>query len=248
MRHRQHEALHRRVVRGDQRLERVGADARPGEHLLDQHVGAEQEGEHHAERGHHRQQRVAEGVGAQHACRGQAAGARRADEVARQHAQHRGARHARERRHGEEASVSAGSTSWRSAGPEQRRGRREQAVDQVEAGDACAGASSRGVEPPERRRRPAEQEVEDVDEQQAGEEGRQRDAGGGDARGKRGRPGAGPRGGQHAERDGRPRRPGQSPAQRQLERGRQARERARPAPAGRWSATARGRRAPGRAR
>ena len=42
-RHGEHEALHRREIGGDQRLDRKGADARPGEHLFDQHVGAKQE-------------------------------------------------------------------------------------------------------------------------------------------------------------------------------------------------------------
>ncbi len=62
-RHRQDEALDRREVGGDQRLDRVGADARPGKDLLDQHVGTEQEGEDHAQRRHHRQQGVAQRIG-----------------------------------------------------------------------------------------------------------------------------------------------------------------------------------------
>ena len=39
-RHGQHETLDGREVGGDQRLDRIGADPGPGEHLLDQHVGA----------------------------------------------------------------------------------------------------------------------------------------------------------------------------------------------------------------
>ncbi|KTT03679.1 hypothetical protein RSA36_22110, partial [Pantoea stewartii] len=52
----------------------VGADAGPGEHFLDQHVGPEQEREHHAERGDDRQHRVAERVGHDHLAARQAAG------------------------------------------------------------------------------------------------------------------------------------------------------------------------------
>src|SRR5690349_23508140 len=40
------------LFRSDQRLDRERADARPGEHLLDQDVGAEQEGEHHRSEEH----------------------------------------------------------------------------------------------------------------------------------------------------------------------------------------------------
>src|SRR5882672_5682484 len=68
-RHHEHEALHRRVVRGDQRLERVGADARPREDLFDEHVGAEQEREDHAEQRDDGEQRVAERVGDEHRAR-----------------------------------------------------------------------------------------------------------------------------------------------------------------------------------
>ena len=110
-RHGQHEALQRREVGGDQRLDRKGADAGPGEHLLHQHVGAEQEREHHAERGDDRDHGVAESVGDDHRVGRQPAGARGAHEVGGQHRQHRGARHARDRREREDASVSAGRMS-----------------------------------------------------------------------------------------------------------------------------------------
>ena len=56
-----------------------------------------------------------------------------------------------------------------------------------------------------------------------------------------------PRRRQHAERQ-RDRDGEEQAEQRQLERGRQARQRSRSPPAGRWSASCRGRRAPGRAR
>ena len=51
------------IIRCDQRLDRIGTDAGPGEYLFDQHIGAEHKREHHAERGDDRQQRVAERVG-----------------------------------------------------------------------------------------------------------------------------------------------------------------------------------------
>src|SRR5580658_2256683 len=100
--HGQHEALHRREIRRDQRFDRIGADAGPGEHFFHQHIGAEQEREHHAERGDDRQHGVAEGVGDNHGRRRQAAGACGAHEIRRQHRQHRGPRHPRDRRQRED--------------------------------------------------------------------------------------------------------------------------------------------------
>jgi len=44
-------SLHGGESEASQRLDRVGADAGPGETPSHQHVGTEQEGEHHAERG-----------------------------------------------------------------------------------------------------------------------------------------------------------------------------------------------------
>jgi len=41
-RDRENKALYRRIVRRDQRVQRIGADARPGEDLLDHHVGADE--------------------------------------------------------------------------------------------------------------------------------------------------------------------------------------------------------------
>ena len=55
----------------------------------------------------------------------------------------------------------------------------DQAVDQIKAGDVRRRRGE-GVEPSDRRRRPAELIIEDVDQQQAGEEHRQRHAGGRD--------------------------------------------------------------------
>ena len=74
-------------------------------------------------------------------------------------------------------SVSAGRMSCFEARHESLGVARDQAVDQIEAGDLRRRREEH-VEPAERRRRPAEQVVEDVDQDQAGEEHRQRDAGG----------------------------------------------------------------------
>ena len=80
--------MQRRKVRRDQRFDRERADAGPGEHLLDQHVGAEQEGKHHAKRGDDRQHGVAESVGDDHSEGREPARARGAHEVGRQHGEH----------------------------------------------------------------------------------------------------------------------------------------------------------------
>ena len=95
----------------------------------------------------------------------------------------------------------------------------EQAVDQVEAGDVRRRAEE-DVEPAERRRRPAEQVVEDVDQDQAGEEHRQRHAGGRDHAAGVIDERARPRGGEDPERH-RDRHRHDQPEQRELGRGRQ---------------------------
>jgi len=53
--HGEYEALHRSVIGGDQRLERIRSDARPGEDPLYHDVRTDQEGEHKAGRGENRQ-------------------------------------------------------------------------------------------------------------------------------------------------------------------------------------------------
>ena len=231
-RHGEHEALQRREVRCDQRLDRIGADAGPGEHLLDQHIGAEQEREHHAERGDDRDHGVAEGVGDDHGRRRQPAGARGAHEVGGQHRQHRGAGHARDRREREDRERQRRQDELLEARHEHFAVAGDQAVDQVEAGDLRRRAEE-DVEPPERRRRDAQQVIEDVDQDQPGEEHRQRHAGGRDhaagmvdERSRFGR-------GEDAERHRDQHRDDQA-EQRQLGRGRQARCGCRSRPAGRW--------------
>ena len=130
----------------DQRLDRVGADAGPGEHLLHQHVGAEQEREHHAERGDDRQHRVAERVGEDHG----AADSPLARAVRTKSDASTASIEARVMRvigaSEKIASVTAGRINWRERGAEGLEVARDQAVDQVEAGDiggAVENASSR---------------------------------------------------------------------------------------------------------
>ena len=77
------------------------------------------------------------------------------------------------------ASVSAGRMSCLRLAMKVSGSPRDQAVDQIEAGDLRRRVEEH-IEPPERRRRPAEQIVEDIDQDQAGEEHRQRHAGGRD--------------------------------------------------------------------
>ncbi len=76
------------------------------------------------------------------------------------------------------ASVAAGRMQLAQRGAKCLEVAGDQGVDQVEAGHRRRRAVEH-VEPAKRRRRPAEQEVEDIDQHQAGEEHRQRHAGGG---------------------------------------------------------------------
>jgi len=76
-------------------------------------------------------------------------------------------------------SVKAGRISLRERRPERLEIAGQQAVDQVEAGDVFRRRRER-IEPADRRGRPAKAEIEQIDQEQAGEEYRQRYAGGRD--------------------------------------------------------------------
>ena len=118
------------------------------------------------------------------------------------------------------ASVAAGRISWLQRRTKRLEIARDQAVDQIEAGDRRRRAVEH-VEPAERRRRPAEPEIEDVDQHQPGEEHRQRHAGGRRHAAEMVDPRARPGRRQHAERHRDHDRDEQA-EQRQFGRGRQA--------------------------
>src|SRR6185437_12686134 len=90
------------VVARVDRAHREIADARPGEHLLDEHRAAEQRGEKKAEQHDHRRERRAERMAPDDAALGNAFGARGAHVVGRQRVEHRAALIAGDRGRGEQ--------------------------------------------------------------------------------------------------------------------------------------------------
>ena len=158
-RHGKDETLDGRVVGDDQRFDRKGANAWPGENLLHQHIGAEGKGEDHAKRCDDRQHRVPEGVLANDRPPTEAGRSRCPDEIAAQRLQHRAARHARDGSQGEEHQRDHRQQQLAESGRRCLRVARDQRVDNIEPRDVVRRQIGI-VQPADGRRRPTEQIVE----------------------------------------------------------------------------------------